>query len=500
MQHPEKKPLKTAHKRRAVWLTAALLALGIALVLCLPAIFNRYQRRDRPAVTAELPFRTLLEQEESTLSSIEVRHLDGDSYTLLYRGGSLYLQTDSGETLINDAYTAEMVRCVTQFNVENTVSEQTAEVEAGLADMGLSPAQITVTARYTGGEMRVISLGHRAPESTYTYYRLSGVDGVYLCDVGTAECFQYTAGMLLPISQPALYATLVDTVTLERGGSELSVRFTADEGGKALGQVLSAGGYPMDGDTASALLSAVTNLRLGAALGPWTRESGERYGLNRPQLVLTVHQQAGYGTRIDAQGAYELVQSEEQTLRFTIGNEHDEYFVYVGYGGQCYDVSAFLLKTLLATTADSLCTRTPANLGDMAMASIVLQKGNEQLDIRVARTEVLGEDGFAQTDENGAVLYEQTATLGGEPIPMERVEQLLQRLKDLRVSGDLPADYAPSTAAPRWVLRLTTQSGMTRTLAGYPLDALSDALEVDGVSRCYLQREAIDIVFEGVGD
>ena len=502
MQHPEKKPAKRRHPRRtAILVTAGLLALAVALTLAIPAIFSRHQRRDLPATKAELPFRTLLTKEESTLSSIEVRHLDADSYTLLYRSGSLYLQNaGGGETLINDAYTAEIVQCVTQFNVEDTVTESAAEVTESLADMGLAPARITVTARYAGGETQVISLGVKAPETTYSYYTLSGVDGVYLCDVGTAECFEYTAQMLLPISQPALYASLVDEVTLEKGGQTVALSFTAGDGDTALGLVTSEGSYPMDADAASALLTAVCNLRLGTPLGEWNDENAAKYGLSEPQLVLTVHQQAGYGTRIGAEGTYELVTSEEETLRFTVGKAHDEYFVAVGYGGQCYDVSAFLLKTLLAVSADQLCTRAPANLGDMAIASVVLQKGNETLDLRVTRTEKLTESGFVETNEDGDTVYEQSATLDGESISMDAAELLLERLKAMQVSGELPADYARGATAPRWTLKITTQSGISRVIVAYPLDALSDALEVDGVCRHYLQREAIDIAFQGLGD
>lgn len=34
------------------------------------------------------------------------------------------------------------------------------------------------------------------PDTTYHYYRWSGDSGVYMCDSGTYEAFEYTAQML----------------------------------------------------------------------------------------------------------------------------------------------------------------------------------------------------------------------------------------------------------------------------------------------------------------
>lgn len=500
MEHPEKKgnklPRERRISRRTRWmiLIGGAVAVAAAFVLLLPTIKARFPTQFAESVQADLTFRTLATGDVNVLDSITVTHTDGEKYTLLYRDQNLYLQGKDGDSdLVNEGYTDEIVQAATDIAVEDTVTENVSEVSGYLKDMGLEPPQITVKVVYANGKEVELQLGAQVPDTTYHYYRWSGDTGVYMCDSGIYEAFEYTAHMLMPVEQPELVPALIDRLTIDtQTGGTMECTFVADGTDAYLGTLKQPYTYPMDSEATTALLNALKNFRLGTKLGPVTADNRAQYGLDTPTSVVDVHQQKGLNSKIDAQGVLQSYQTEEQTIHLKFGAKDGEYFYFCEYSGVCYRVSSFLVTTLINADPEKYLSRAPADMGSANIASLAVQLGNGALDVRATYNEHVQANNQIETDQDGNTVYDVTVTVNGTAISTDAFDSLVSRLKQMTVSGRL-STADPPTGTPRWQMTITTTGGATRTLAAYPMDAFSDVLVVDGVAMHYLNAEAIQI-------
>ncbi len=502
MEHPQKRVKKRNPRRerrlsrRALMLIAVgvLVAVAGALVLLLPAIKTRFPSELVTSMETTDTHKTLETGNVKVLDTIAVTHEDGESYTLLYRDEQLYLENDGGDVeIVNESYTDEIVEAATEIAVTDTVAEDAETVSNHLADMGLEPPEITVKVTYANGYEVELQLGAEVPGTTYHYYRWSGDEGVYMCDVGIYEAFEYTAHMLLPVEQPTLTPALIDHVSLDTQAHGLmECTFTADGTDVYLGALTAPYAYPMDSDMTTTLLTALENFRLGTKLGAVDASNRAQYGFDSPALVLDVHQQPGLYTQVDSDGVLQTLTSEEETVRITLGAQDGEYFYFCEYAGECYRVSSFLVATLVEADPDQYVTHAPADMGQSDIASVTVQLGDATLSVRAAYTERVQENNELETDTEGNVIYDVSVTANGTAITEDAFDSLVERLRQMTVSGTLAEPQTPS-GTPRWQMTLTTTGGATRTLAAYPMDAFSDLLTVNGVAMHYLNSEALQI-------
>lgn len=497
MQHPQlkrEKPRRWSKRARALLATGLLALLAAGFALAVPRWIAANPGASAPMPTAELPYRTLATLERADITSIAVSQQGGEAYTLLCENGRLFLAGEDGSRqAVNEALGEAMLTAVTELSVENAVVEDAAQARDALGDMGLEPPQIAVTIR-RGDAEQWLHLGAVSPETTYHYYRWSGDPGIYLCDAGTYEAFEYSASMLLPVEQPSVTASLLTRVTLQKRGAEppLELGFSLGASGETIGALRSPYAYPMRADRAQSLANAAANLRLGARVATVTDENRAALGLDDPLLVLTLHQAAGYRTGVDDAGQLTAVEVAERTIRLAVLREDGDFFYQVEYEGVVYQMSRLLLQAFVEANADELCTRAPADMGDADIASLLVQLGAGSLDIRATRTERVQSNNQLETDIDGNVVYDTAVTANGAPIATEAFESLLARLRAMTVSGTLDEGWQPGDQAPRWQLTLTAVDGQTRALAAYPLDTFHDALTVDGVAVHTLYCEALD--------
>jgi len=394
LEHPHKKEVKPPRNRRfsrrarLFMLLGGALVLAVAFVLLLPGIRARFPSRFAQEADKPSTFRTLDTGDVNVLDTITVCHQDGETYTLQYRDAELYLIGDNGSTeIVNESYTEEILDAATLIAVQDTVTADVSEVNDYLADMGLQPPRITVRVTYANGREVNLQLGSQVPNTTYYYYRWSGDNGVYMCDNGVYEAFEYTAKMLLPVEQPTLVPALIDRLSLQDGGMRMECTFAADGTDAYLGTMKAPYSYPMDSDATKTLLSAVENFRLGTKMGAVTAENRAQYGIDQPTAVLDVHQQKGMYTKIDSAGVLQTLQTEEQTVRLKIGAKDGEFFYFCEYAGECYRVSSFLVTAFVQLNPDSYLSRAPADMGNASLASITAQLGSGALDVRAVYTE-----------------------------------------------------------------------------------------------------------------
>lgn len=498
MERPERKAAgKPRRVRFTLILTICLVVFaGLFYFVLLPYIQSLYPSRALPIIQANKTVKTLGTTDYSTIDTIEVRHSwDGESYTLVNKGGTLYLREGEELIAINEAYSDEIFSEASEFIVQDTVSSRLDEVKEGLTDMELDPARITVDVTLSGGDSYSLLYGGVVPETPHRYFRWTGSDGVYMIDVGSYECFEVTAKMLLPGEQIALSKNLIDLVRIERPDiGVMEIGFLTDIDGRVSARLLSPISYPISQATCESILTALGNLRLGTFQGALTDENRAIYGLDAPAMTIEASWREGLYTDIDETGELVVKTIEKSALRLSIGREEGDYFRYAEYRDGCYYVNSFLMTTLLNATPESLITRAPADMGEADIKSVTIQKGDRLTELRISRTERVLENNALETDDSGNILYDVTATVNGTDTPIETAEALIARLKGMTVSGELPKDYQKGADAPRWQIVITTEDGESRTITAYPLDALFDAVYVDGTAAHYIHSEAIDII------
>jgi hypothetical protein len=489
------KQLKKKKRRLLpILLLISALILTIAFVLLLPVIEEKVPSKTAEKYEYNPTYRMIETRDCATLASIAVTHVDGDSYTLLYQNGSLALQTGDGAMEeINPAYTEKFLQYATEITVEDTVTDDVTEVEDSLSDMGLLPPQAEVLVTYADGTAVTLSFGYAMTSTTYYYFRWSGDDGVYLCNSGAYETFEYTAEMLLSVTQPEILASLIERISIARGdGDPIVCAFTADAEGNVLSTVQSPFVYPMNSEAADTLRTAAENFRLGSRLKPVTDDNRAQYGLDTPLAVITIDQREGLYSMIDSEGGYQTYTRPSNAITLTIGNPDGEFFYFCEYEGTCYRVSSFLLTAFLSADANNYLTNNPADMDGETLQGVSVQTGSGTLDFSASYTEQVLPNNELATDESGNVLYTQTVTMNGETITADAFNSLVERLGQMTVSGKLDSIGQPE-GAPLWQMTLTTTQGISRTLAAYPMDAFQDVLAVDGVALHYISKEALDI-------
>ncbi len=499
MQHPPKvkktRPQKKAQRGRKWMFLSLALGLSLLFVLLLPQMKLWFPSEPFPALDKRDTTVTLGEGDRKGLFSITVTHGTEDAYTLLYQGKHLYLQMQEGTLAqISEGLEERLLAAATQLVMEDTVTQDAKEVQAHWADMGLSPPQVTARVRYQGGREELIELGFKAPETQLYYCRWSGDPGIYLCEQGVYQAFEYTAPMLLPVEQRQLQQGLIDRVSIQlRGREPLELQFTVSPQGQPTGMLVKPFRYPMATESVQALLTAAANFRLGTRQAGITPENEGQFGFASPLAVVDIHQQEGLYGEVDENGGLTPQTAPEQSLQLVLGQAVGEYFTTCLVAGQYYHVSNVLVAAFLGATPEGLITKNPANMGDAELASIQVQAEGRVLDLRRIKTERVLPNNQLATDESGNTLYDVETTFNGKSIPSETFDSLVERLKTLQVSGQVGADFVLGTRAPRWQLTLTTQAGLTRSLAAYPMDAFFDVLAVDGVIKHTLQGESLEM-------
>lgn len=476
------------------------LLLSLAFVGLSPVLKNLLPTKQQLKPSASLPYRILHTAEKDALSSITVTHYDDEPYTLLYENEWLSLKREGGTPVrIGEAYMQKILEAATVIAIEDTVTPNANEVQAHLVDMGLEPPRITVQIRYTNGHMDTLSFGDRVHGTTYYYYRWSGNEGIYMCDEGLYEAFEYTANNLLPVQQPLIEKSLVDKISIQtQGQDEMEITFATSTDGITSGMLLHPYAYPLDHQAAETLLSAVADFRLGTLLGENSAINHAEYGFDDPLAVVKIHQKSGAFGEIDETGALATYTADEQTVLFMLGRAEGDYFYTCLYEGKNYLVSKFLVEPFIKATEENVITRHPADMGADPVAALQMQIGGTVLDIRRQRTERVLPNNQLDTDAQGNILYDINVTINGKAVSEEAFDALMERLKAMEVSDEAPVEYSVGSGAPRWQMTLTTQTGASRTLSAYTLDSFFDALAVDGVVRHTVQAESLEIALADI--
>lgn len=481
MQHPQKREIKKSCARW-IWVAAmGALALAVGLLVLLPVIQQRFPAQKQTIPVSEQPVKTLALRESGQVESITVSPEDGDSYTLVMQEGALYAQSERGLLELDADKASELLKAVTEITVQGVVTEDVSEVEEHLGEMGLKPPLSQAVVRYADGSEETIRLGGTVPGTSYSYYRWSGGNGVYMGDEGIRDALSLSLSRLLPFNQVQIAGELAEEIRLD----EMVIRFHTDETGQTTASLTEPCVYPISSETCQSLQDTLSSFRLGTREPDITDENRGDYGFDDPLCTITVRTQEGYVSAVDAEGQFAVYQMPAQEYHIVIGQAEGEYFYTCQYEDGYYLISRFLMEYLVQATPSRLATRNPADMGDTFITRAVINANGATLEMTASRTE--------QTDENGDVTYAVQAAFNGVSAPQERLDSLTDGLRQLSANGDAPANWQlPAHESPRWELALETEDGQRRLIQAYRLDAFTDVLCVDGVSLHTVDDEAID--------
>lgn len=493
MQHPVKKKIRRSRRWLPVCLVLLTLALAAAFVLLLPVIRDRFPAQTPPFESVQSTVRTLASRDSSQMESIVI-YPDGQTgYTLRMQNGVLMLDRAGEMIAIDEDYQTDILNAVTQINVQDTVTENAAEVAEHLQAMGFDHPQCKAVVRYADGSEETFEVGSLVYGGTDYYFRWSGVDGIYTCHSGILETFTMTPNLLIPFEQPQVYGSLLKSLSLSNRNGECAFQF---ENGLS-GQLTLPCTYPLTDDTAQTLITAAENFRLGAYEAPLTEENRTAYGFDQPLCIVAMVQAEGMGSAVSEDGTLTAAAIPAQTLEFVIGRAEGDFFYTCAYQDDVYLISRFLVETLVQADWQTLISRTPAAMGDNLLSYIVFETSETTVEIQITRTESVLANNELERDADGNIVYLTTVKVNGKEAPQEQLDVLLDRLNAFSVEGSIPDD-AVIDSEPRWRITLITETGRTRVLEGFRLDVFSDAVAVDGVICHYVYDEAIDVLMTGL--
>ena len=151
----------------------------------------------------------------------------------------------------------------------------------------------------------------------------------------------------------------------------------------------------------------------------------------------------------------------------------------------------------IAPIAEKAAAMCQTKMDDSLLSYIVFETPEKTIEIQITRTESVLSNNELETDAEGNIVYLTTTAINGREAPQEQLDELLKRLSNFTVEGEIPAN-AQAEDEPRWRLTLVEENGRTRVLEGYRLDMFSDAVAVNGVMCHYVYNGAIDVLMSGL--
>jgi len=493
MQHPPKKKIKKQKKRGLILLTLIVLALALTFVLLLPVIRKAFPAQPLDYEMVQSTVRMLDTREISEIDTITIYPDGVSSYTLHMHNGTLMLERGGSLIAIAEAFQNEILETVTKISVQNTVTENAAELADELAAMGLDHPQCRAVVRYQDGSEENMEVGAQVYDSVEYYFRWSGAEGIYICHSGVLETLSASENLLIPFEQAAIYGNLVESLRITNESGECAAAFDS----AAAGYLTAPCRYPLTDEAVQTLMTALNSFRLGAYEAPLTNENSAAYGFDDPLCVLEITQREGMVNAIDENGGLTTAEVPAQTLRFVIGRAESDFFYTCAYQDDVYLISRFLVETLVQADWQRMISRTPAAMGDELLSHIVFETPEQTAEVAIDRAESVLANNELEMDANGNIVYLTTVTINGKEAPQEMLEELLDRLNSFTAEGDIPQGTV-TEKEPRWRITLVTETGSVRVLEGFRLDAFSDAVAVDGTMRHYVYDEAIDVLMAGL--
>lgn len=494
MHAVQKKSPPNGLHRRLLLLGAALLLLGGVICACIWLSGDTKDDWPVSVSTAE----NLFEYASSEVVSVTIRRGESAPWTLLQKEGVLSLQGEADFPLSLEAASA-LLNAARILPCEAVLTDDPAEYADHLADFGLDAPRYEAIINYSDGVTVHLSVGNPGTENKSWYYMtVEGDDRLFTFSRGMVEALFVSRDSLRELVSPTIHKARIDRMTLSGPDGVIEWSLSgdiADSDAADKWNITAPFVYPADANAMAALLANISNLRLGAYVGPATAENCRLYGFDEPRLTIDIHMAAGTLGVTNPDGALETVDWPESTVTFIIGGAQSDMVDYVRYGDSIYMSSHFTMGMFIGYDVKATMSRYPVltALGNLASLSIV-QDGNKT-EYLLTRREQVAENNALVTDEDGNVLYDVSVTRNGQALDYNAFAAAYSRLCLVTVSGTLP-EGEESTAEPHTVLTFADVDGTVHTVALATFDVLHDAVIVDGHQAFYLIKGGLSFILE----
>ena len=492
MEKPLKRKRKATRPRRVLFLALLVIALAAGAVFFYAASVGSGKA---PLVQNTSTRRTLIVRKAEEVARIAVTRSTGEGYVLTGDNGRLAVQ-DRPDFVMDEDKQKSLLNACSILEAEDTVSESGDEWEAHKADFGLISPAVTVMVTYSDGKTAAFSLGAKSPVNNWNYFTLEGDPGLYLASADLIELFDQDVTVFHHVDQPVIHHQRIDDITIQSGSGTTKAAWKLETdivNSNALSswRMTAPYYYPCDAGAMDTLLSALEKLYLGRFVSKATEEAKAQYGFTPPRRIITLHQAAGEIAAPNASGVYEVTPYPESTLTLTIGTAGDKYVDYVEVGGSIYLVSTISQPLLSNLVPQNTLLLQPGAIPLNAIQTLTVESSGKSRTYTLKRVEQVLPNNELAYDEEGNVLMDTFVDLDGKASSFPDFEAAITALQSVTVSGRLPKDFVPGEN-PSYKLIFTLLDGRTRTLETTPLDALQDALGVDGTYLYYLPKGALE--------
>lgn len=451
------------------------LAMAGALALLAAAwLLLRAPEPDLPPVyTAQSA--VLCQRQPEEIARLTVHDPAAAPYTILQTRDGWQLE-GRPDFVFRESMLNSMLANASLIAADDTVGDRGEHPEWAPENFGLGDSALRVAVQFTDGTGLAFRIGDAVPQETPAYYfLLEGDSRIFTVAADIYESFSNSLMTLHEVTDPALKGELIDSIAFS-GENAFTARRQPD------GWCMTAPfAYPLSDAAVQTLLDKLEGLRFAQFVAPAAQADLPALGLEPPLRTLTLDIAPSIVTGYDENGQ---VTGEKQLdgyqLTFGLGRNDSEVVFYCLYQDEVVKATVFSAGFLLAQSWDTLLLSAPFNAPTNDLQRLTVQRAGEAetvYDLSL-QERVLPNNDF-ETDENGNVLHDLLVARNGEAADSDAFLAAYDSLVQLRTEDRLPADYALPAEPP--LLRITlTRSASVREVALYPLDALHNAVAVNG--------------------
>ena len=490
MQKVERKKHEGRRRKPLAWvlLCTVLLAAGVTASVLLSNKAKEESSQQYRHITG-----AITQRNAEDLQSLTVTQRGKKPWTAeREKDGSMRLQPEDESLpntwLVDESIAARLTDAAVNLTYDDVFTENRADWEPDADDFGLKDPLVTAVFRYTDGSEVTAYFGDSADldDNAYYYMAVEGDDRLYAVAAGTVEDLNTEKELLHPVHTPEIHSALLDRITVMDGDGTVRKEWTLQ--GKVSDQDAAENWlltvpfvYPADYDAMKNLRNSAENLRLGIYIGDAEDEALKQCGLDQPAAVIELHMAAGSTGTVSDSGVYDVVDWEERTVTFALGNSKSEMVAYVRFGDEIYTISHFSVNVFTETdpmmTAARYAVTTPLN----SLESVTVEKTDSMVHYSLEKKEV-SETGNAEQAEGDSAGYR--CLRNGEEISYNAFAAAWERLLTVTVSGQLPKDWQLKDTHTKYTLR--TVSGGMHTIELSDYDGMHDAVTLDGHTCFYL--------------
>ena len=433
---------------------------------------------------------TLTNRASEEVISITVTGPYDMPYTLQRDAEGVWQMEDSPGFAFRQAMLDAMVDNAAVIITDDTIGRLSEHSDWHTDDFGLQDGCLRVEAGYSDGSHLAFRLGDPVPEETPGYFfMLEGDDRIFTMSADVFEAYANTRMALHTVSEPALKGDLVDRITFS-GQDPFVLEHTSD-GWYLTDPVV----YPVAGSAVDSLLDKLEGVRFAQYVGRAADCDLASLGLDPAERTLTLDIAESMVTGYDAdnQVTGSTVLPAYQ-LELSVGHEESEIVFYCLYRGEVNKATSFSAGFLRTQGWDSLLLAAPFNSGIGEINGLTWSQDGQTRVYSLAFNERILPNNELERDENGNVIYDVNVSCNGQETDSEAFAAAYGRLCSLRMEDRLPADYSLPQGEPLLTVEVMRNDGKQRIVALWPLDALHDAVAVNGVALFRVEKGWADSV------